>query len=94
MDEKIEKMYQKFLYYKFKTKAEDFSYKGMCEHFYRNGYRKESDTVKEVLQKVLKFTLDDEVGMRYLVKNLAREYGVELKQEKKYDSVKKKISRA
>lgn len=42
------------------------------------GYRKESDTVKEVLGKVLKFTLDDEVGMRYLLKNLAKEYGVEL----------------
>ena len=42
------------------------------------GYRKKSDTVKEVLSKVLKFTLDDEVGMRYLIKNLAKEYGVEL----------------
>ena len=75
---------------------EDFPYqaRGIAESLAKKGYRKESDTVKEVLQKVLKFTLDDEVGMRYLVKNLAKEYGVELKQEKKYDSVKKKISRA
>lgn len=79
MRKQIEEMYQEFLSYKHKTECEDFSYKAMCEHFYNIGYRKESDTVKEVLQKVLKFTLDDEVGMRYLVKNLAREYGVELK---------------
>lgn len=78
MNDKIEQMYKEFLSYKFKTECEDFSYKGMCEHFYSIGYRKESDTVKEVLQKVLKFTLDDEVGMRYLVKNLAKEYGVDL----------------
>lgn len=51
----------------------------VAEHLIMKGYRKESDTVKEVLGKVLKFTLDDEVGMRYLIKNLAKEYGVELK---------------
>ena len=45
---------------------------------YNAGYRKESDTAREILQKVLKFTLDDEVGLRYLIKNLAKEYGVEL----------------
>ena len=78
MGNKIEQMYKEFLCYKVKTESEDFSYKSMCEHFYSIGYRKESDTVKEVLQKVLKFTLDDEVGMKYLIKNLAKEYGVEL----------------
>lgn len=51
----------------------------VAEHLIMKGYRKESDMVKEVLGKVLKFTLDDEVGMRYLIKNLAKEYGVELK---------------
>ena len=51
----------------------------VMERLYNAGYRKESDTVKEVLDKALKFTLDDEVGMRYLIKNLAKEYGVELK---------------
>ena len=41
-------------------------------------YRKESDVVKEVLEKVMSFTAEDEVGMKYLIRNLAREYGVEL----------------
>ena len=55
----------------------DFS-KNFAEALSKKGYRKESDTVKEILGKVLKFTLDDEVGMRYLIKNLAKEYGVKL----------------
>ena len=42
------------------------------------GYRKESDVVKEVLEKVMSFTAEDEVGMKYLIRNLAREYGVEI----------------
>jgi hypothetical protein len=45
---------------------------------YNAGYRKESDVVKEVLEKVMSFTAEDEVGLKYLIRNLAREYGVEL----------------
>lgn len=44
----------------------------------KENYRKESDVVKEVLEKVMSFTAEDEVGMKYLIRNLAREYGVEL----------------
>jgi hypothetical protein len=41
-------------------------------------YRKESEVVKEVLEKVMSFTAENEVGLKYLIRNLAREYGVEL----------------
>ena len=41
-------------------------------------YRKESEVVKEVLEKVMSFTAEDEVGLKWLIRNLAREYGVEL----------------
>ena len=50
----------------------------IAERLAKKGYRKESDTAREIFEKVLKFTLDDEVGLRYLIKNLAKEYGVEL----------------
>lgn len=46
-------------------------------------YRKESDVVKEVLEKVMSFTAEDELGLKYLIRRTAREYGVELKNEKK-----------
>lgn len=90
MDEKIEEMAKVLLETSCKgSECENCAFVKSVEEaketcvclkaFYNAGYRKESDTVKEVLGKVLKFTLDDEVGMRYLIKNLAKEYGVELK---------------
>ena len=36
------------------------------------------ETVKEVLEKVLSFVAEDEVGMKWLIRKTAREYGVEL----------------
>ena len=35
-------------------------------------------TVKEILQKVKSYTLDKEVGLKYLLQRLAKEYSVEL----------------
>ena len=61
MDEKIEEMYQEFLCYKFKTKAEDFSCKGMCENFYRKGYRKESDAARECLEQFICRLVNDRI---------------------------------
>lgn len=43
-----------------------------------NGYRKESEVVKEVLEKVMTFAAEDEVGLKYLIRKTAKEYGVEL----------------
>lgn len=81
MDEKIKEMYQEFLCYKFKTKAEDFSYKDMCENFYRKGYRKESDTAKEILTELKNtrfhkgtLTYDFEMALN----KIAEKYGVDL----------------
>lgn len=57
---------------------------GECEFgcavdiFTKAGYREEKEVVKEVLLKVQNYTLDDEVGMRYLLRKTAKEYGVEL----------------
>lgn len=48
---------------------------------YNAGYRKESDTVKEVLEKVLSFAAEDEVGLKWLIRRTAREYGVELSEK-------------
>lgn len=36
------------------------------------------ETVKEVLEKVLSFVAENEVGMKWLIRKTAREYGVEL----------------
>lgn len=36
------------------------------------------DTAKEILQKVKSYTLDKEVGMKYLIDRLAKEYSVEV----------------
>lgn len=36
------------------------------------------ETAKCILEKVYSYTLDDEVGMRYLLQKLAKEYGVTL----------------
>lgn len=36
------------------------------------------DTAKEILRKVKSYTLDKEVGMKYLLKRLGEEYGVEV----------------
>lgn len=39
--QEIEEMYQEFLNYKFENSCpETFSYKGICEHFHKEGYRK------------------------------------------------------
>jgi hypothetical protein len=35
------------------------------------------ETAKEILEKVKSYTLDKEVGMRYLIQRLGEEYGVE-----------------
>ena len=40
----------------------------------------EKKTVKEILQKVKSYTLDKEVGLKYLLQRLAKEYSVELEQ--------------
>ena len=57
-EKQIEEMYQIFLNYKFSMPAEDFSYKGMCENFIDNNYRKINDNEvvisKEEKQKLLK----------------------------------------
>ena len=68
MDEKIEEMYQEFLAYKFNTKIDKFSYKGMCENFIAKGYRKESDTAREILSELLN------IGNRGIVNDIINPY--------------------
>lgn len=43
------------------------------------GYRKQDVIAEEILKKVYSYTLDDEIGMRWLLRELAKDYGVELK---------------
>ena len=38
----------------------------------------ERKTAEKILKKVYSFTLDDEIGMRYLLRMLAEDYGVKL----------------
>ena len=38
----------------------------------------EKDTATDILSKVKSYTLDKEVGMRYLIAKLCKEYGVEV----------------
>ena len=43
------------------------------------GYEQgEKDAAKEILKKVKSYTFDKEVGLRYLINQLAKEYGVEI----------------
>lgn len=51
---------------------------GIAESLVNAGYRKESDIVKEVLEKVMSFAAEDEVGLKWLIRKTAKEYGVEL----------------
>ena len=47
--------------------------------------------IKKVLDRVYEFTADKEVGMRYLLHKIAKEYGITLKKEfKKMKSEGKK----
>ena len=44
----------------------------------RNTEQAVKDTAREILKKVKSYTLDKEVGMRYLLQRLAKEYGLEV----------------
>ena len=48
-------------------------------HGREEGYAKaRKETAREILQKVKSYTLDKEVGMKYLIKRLGEEYSVEV----------------
>ena len=49
-----------------------------CADQFLADYGKAQNGIKEALTKVLGFCADDEVGMKYLIKRTAKEYGVEL----------------
>ena len=53
-------------------------YSIMAVELEKKGYCKQEELIKAVLAKVLGFCADDEVGMKYLIKRTAKEYGVEL----------------
>ena len=66
-------------------------YYGFCEKLYDAGYRKQSDTVREFVEKVLKIgskrplCLFNEYGEGYIdcienIKKIAKEYGVEVEE--------------
>lgn len=49
--------------------------KDIAEQAYNKG---KLDAAKEIFEKVYSFTAENEVGTRYLMRELALEYGVEL----------------
>jgi hypothetical protein len=49
-----------------------------CADQFLADYGKVQNGIKEALTKILGFCADDEVGMKYLIKRTAKEYGVEL----------------
>ena len=66
-------------------------YYGFCENLYDAGYRKQSDTVREFVEKVLKIgskrplCLFNEYGEGYIdcienIKKIAKEYGAEVEE--------------
>jgi hypothetical protein len=53
---------------------------------------REKALAKEILDKVYEHTMEKEVGMRYILHQLAKEYGVKLKKElKKYGGTNKLV---
>ena len=53
--------------------------KDIAEQAYNKGYAEgRQEAAKEIFKKVYGFTAEDEVGTRYLIRELALEYGVEL----------------
>ena len=53
--------------------------KDIAEQAYNKGYEEgRQETAKEIFEKVYSFTAENEVGTRYLMRELALEYGVEL----------------
>ena len=53
--------------------------KDVAEQAYKNGYEQgKVDAAKEIFKKVYSYTIEKEVGTRYLIRRLAKEYGIEL----------------
>lgn len=53
--------------------------KDIAEQAYNKGYAEgRQETAREIFENVYSFTAENEVGTRYLMRELALEYGVEL----------------
>jgi hypothetical protein len=58
--------------------------KDVAEQAYLKGYEEgRTKTAQEIFKKVYSYTVEKEVGTRYLIRRLASEYGIELPKQRR-----------
>lgn len=48
------------------------------EYMYNQGYRKQSDTVREILKRITNYSLDFNYDLKYEVQKIAEDYDIEV----------------
>lgn len=66
--------------YVFGVYADDDHFHKMANALCAAGYRKQSDTVREILKRITNYSLDFNYDLKLEVQKIAEEYGVEVEE--------------